>query len=68
MGIGKGRKKRGRSRRRSLPRHLGSVKIPIALVDGSVPSGSIEFTDVPEGIQRKVEEILREKGLIPQSR
>ncbi len=67
MAMGKNRK-RGKkvARRRSL-RKREPVTIPLALVDGTVPSGAIEFADVPERIQKRVEEILRSKGLISQA-
>jgi hypothetical protein len=67
MAMGKSRRKASKSARRRALRKRDPVLIPVALMDGTTPSGAIEFTDVPESIQKRVEEILRAKGLISQS-
>ena len=65
MAMGKHKRKGRKPTRRSTRKSFDHVPIPVALVDGIIPSSSVEFTDVPDSIQSRVEEILRANGLIP---
>lgn len=62
----RGSKKRKKKAERQMRTKESPVQIPLDSDEGvESESKLVEFTDVPEGIQHRVEAILRDKGLIP---